>query len=114
MRMTTTYRCRRAPDEGGIRQLPEQELALKLRDLGRDPGQDVDATARASATATCSTAHRRWARKPRLLVVVMSPNWMQRPYCRKELETFAELRKKGGVPNVQERMIVVGKGHVDG
>ena len=43
----------------------------------------------------------------------MSHNWMQRPYCMKELEAFAELRKKSGVPNVEERMIVVGKGHVD-
>jgi hypothetical protein len=52
-------------------------------------------------------------RQAQLLVVVMSPNWMQRPYCRKELEAFTNLRMKAGLANVRERLIVVGKGHVD-
>jgi hypothetical protein len=52
-------------------------------------------------------------RQAQLLVVVMSPNWMQRPYCRKELDAFCELRRKAGVPNIRERMILVGKGHID-
>ncbi len=48
-----------------------------------------------------------------LLIVVMSANWMRRPYCQKELEAFCDFRKKAGVSNVRERMVVVGKGHVD-
>src|SRR5271166_6632241 len=52
-------------------------------------------------------------RRAELMVVVMSNNWMQRAYCRKELDAFVKLRKASGVPNVRERMIVVGKDHVD-
>jgi len=52
-------------------------------------------------------------RKAELMVVVLSNNWMQRAYCRKELDAFVKLRKESGVPNVRERIIVVGKDHVD-
>ena len=52
-------------------------------------------------------------KRAELLVVVMSPNWMQRPYCRKEFETFLSLRKAAGVTNSAARMLVVGKGYVD-
>jgi hypothetical protein len=38
---------------------------------------------------------------------------MQRPYCRKEFETFFSLRKAAGVANPATRMLVVGKGYVD-
>ena len=48
-----------------------------------------------------------------LLVVVMSNNWLSRPYCRKELDAFVEFRRAAGVENVAERIVVVGKGHVD-
>ena len=52
-------------------------------------------------------------RKADLMLVVMSRNWMERPYCRRELEAFISFRKKAGVSNVAERVIVVGKGYVD-
>ena len=48
-----------------------------------------------------------------LLVVVMSNNWLGRPYCRKELDAFVEFRRAAGIENVAERIVVVGKGHVD-
>jgi hypothetical protein len=48
-----------------------------------------------------------------LLVVVMSNNWLSRPYCRKELDAFVEFRRAAGIENVAERVVVVGKGHVD-
>lgn len=51
--------------------------------------------------------------KAQILLVVMSNNWLSRPYCRKELDEFVELRRAAGVDNVSERMVVVGKGHVD-
>ncbi len=38
---------------------------------------------------------------------------MQRPYCRKEFETFLSLRRAAGVANPVTRMLVVGKGYVD-
>jgi hypothetical protein len=52
-------------------------------------------------------------KKAQILVVVMSNNWLGRPYCRKELDQFAELTRAAGVDKVGERMVVVGKGHVD-
>ncbi len=47
------------------------------------------------------------------LIVVMSSNWLQRPYCRKEFDTFLNLRKAAGVANPASRMLLVGKGYVD-
>jgi hypothetical protein len=52
-------------------------------------------------------------KKAQILLVVMSNNWMERPYCRKELDAFVSLRRAAGIDNVAERMIVVGKGHVE-
>jgi len=52
-------------------------------------------------------------KKAEILVVVMSNNWLDRPYCRRELDDFVELRRAAGINNVAERMVVVGKGHVD-
>ena len=51
--------------------------------------------------------------KAQILLVVMSNNWLSRPYCRSELDEFTELRRAAGVENVGERIVVVGKGHVD-
>jgi TIR domain-containing protein len=44
------------------------------------------------------------------LLVVLSPNWMASKWCRRELDTFA---KYHGVEGVRERVVVVGKRHVD-
>ncbi len=46
------------------------------------------------------------------LLVVLSPNWMAREWCRNELEAFARYHDAGG-GDVRERIIVVGKRHVD-
>ena len=51
-------------------------------------------------------------RDAELLLVVMSNNWVRRPYCRKELDTFVQLRKEACV-DILERIIVVGKDPVD-
>ena len=52
-------------------------------------------------------------KKAQILVIVMSNNWLARPYCRKELDSFVELRRAAGMSNVADCTIVVGKGHVD-
>jgi TIR domain len=52
-------------------------------------------------------------KKAELLLVVMSKNWMQSPYCQKELEAFIAARKANGVAGVEERIIVIGKDHFD-
>lgn len=47
------------------------------------------------------------------LLVVMSPRWIVRPYCRKELDAFIALRKAAGVADPATRMLLIGKGYVD-
>ena len=42
-----------------------------------------------------------------LLVVVASRNWLDRPWCRKELDAFAEQRKQVADNDLRERIIVV-------
>jgi hypothetical protein len=46
------------------------------------------------------------------LLVVLSPNWLSREWCRRELETFARYRAAEGV-DARQRVIVVGKRFVD-
>lgn len=48
-----------------------------------------------------------------VLLVVLSKNWMASDYCAKELKAFAERWKSDGDSGVRERIVVVGKRHVD-
>jgi hypothetical protein len=48
-----------------------------------------------------------------ILIVFLSNNWIERPYCRKELDEFVELRRASGIENVAERLIVISKEFVD-
>lgn len=48
-----------------------------------------------------------------LLVVVLSKNWMARPYCLQELKSFAERWRAEGELGIRSRIVVVGKRHVD-
>jgi hypothetical protein len=100
-------------DEPGFVSFLYQMLQLKLRDLGATQAKIWLDHRRVSDGDQFDDVIDEGLKKAELLVVVMSPNWMKRPYCRKELDAFADLRKKSGLANVQERMIVVGKGHVD-
>jgi hypothetical protein len=100
-------------DEVGFVTFLYRMLDVKLRDLGATSAKIWLDRRRVSDGDLFDDVIDEGLRKAGLLVVVMSNNWMQRPYCMKELEAFAELRKKSGVSNVEERMIVVGKGHVD-
>ena len=100
-------------DETGFVTFLDKKLELKLRELGASRAKIWIDRKRISDGDLFDGAIDEGLRKAGLLLVVMSNNWMQRPYCQKELETFADLRRKSGVPNIQERMIVVGKGHVD-
>lgn len=100
-------------DEGGFVTFLNKMLEVKLRDLGVTRAKIWIDRKRVSDGDLFDGAIDDGLRKAELLLVVMSPNWMQRPYCRKELEAFVDLRKKSSLTNVQERVIVVGKGHVD-
>lgn len=46
------------------------------------------------------------------LLVILSPNWMARPWCQTELATFAKYRADEGL-SARERIILVGKRHID-
>lgn len=51
--------------------------------------------------------------KSSILLVVLSHNWMSRPFCRRELESFAQRWREEGEPGTRRRIIVVGKRHVE-
>src|SRR5262249_27082468 len=46
-----------------------------------------------------------------ILLVVLSPNWMQSEYCKRELTVFSD-RWKSEPNTLRERIVVVGKRHV--
>jgi hypothetical protein len=101
------------PDELGFVSFLDQQLCLKLRDLGARQANVWRDRHRISQGDQFADIIDDGLRRAELFVVVMSPNWLQRPYCRKEFETFLSLRKAAGVTNPATRMLVVGKGHVD-
>ena len=45
-------------------------------------------------------------------LVILSPNWLSRPFCRKELDLFAERWKSEGIERVKRQIILVNKGSV--
>jgi hypothetical protein len=102
-----------APDELGFVSFLDQQLRLKLRDLGVRQAKVWRDRRRIGQGDQFADVIDDGLSQAELLVVVMSPNWMQRPYCRKEFETFLELRKAAGITNPASRMLVVGKGNVD-
>ena len=99
-------------DERGFVTSLHRMLELKLRDLGARQTRIWRDVLRANSGDQFDVAND-GLRKADLMLVVMSRNWMERPYCRRELEAFISFRKKAGVSNVAERVIVVGKGYVD-
>jgi hypothetical protein len=100
-------------DEVGFVTFLDNMLQVKLRDLGATKARIWRDRRRVSQGDQFDDVIDDGLRQAEILLVVMSNNWMQRPYCRKELDSFVDLRRKNGILNVQERMIVVGKGHVD-
>jgi hypothetical protein len=101
------------PDELGFVSFLDQQLRLKLRDLGARQAKVWRDHRRIDEGDQFSDIIDNGLSQAELFVVVMSPNWMQRPYCRKEFETFLNLRKAAGVASPATRMLVVGKGYVD-
>jgi hypothetical protein len=83
------------PDEPGFVSFLDQQLRLKLRDLGARQANVWRDRRRISQGDQFADIIDDGLKRAELLVVVMSPNWMQRPYCRKEFETFLSLRRRG-------------------
>ena len=101
------------PDEPGFVSFLDQQLRLKLRDLGARQANVWRDRNRIDQGDQFADIIDDGLKRAELFVVVMSPNWMQRPYCRKEFETFLSLRKAAGIANPATRILVVGKGYVD-
>ena len=78
-------------DELGFVSFLDQQLRLKLRDLGARQANVWRDRRRISQGDQFADIIDDGLSQAELLVVVMSPNWMQRPYCRKEFEAFLEL-----------------------
>jgi hypothetical protein len=88
-------------------------LELKLRDLGARGATILRIHKRPDGGEQLNAQIVEALEMASLLIVVLSSNWMRSAYCRKELDAFLELRQAAGIDNVFERIIVVGKGHVD-
>ena len=72
------------------------------RDItGIDPGDQFDPRI---ADAIAASA---------ILLVVLSRNWMARPYCQRELKAFGERWSSEDELQIRRRVIFVGKRHVD-
>jgi hypothetical protein len=100
-------------DEKGFVTFLHEMLEKKLSDLGATRARIWRDRKRISDGDQFDGKIDDGLKRAQILVVVMSNNWLARPYCREELDSFIELQRANGISNVAERMIVVGKGHVD-
>ena len=98
------------PNEMGFVTFLDQQLRLKLRDLGAQQADIWRDRRRISQGDQFNDIIDDGLKKAEFLIVVMSPNWIQRPYCRKEFDSFLVMRKAAGVANPATRMLLVGKG----
>jgi hypothetical protein len=48
-----------------------------------------------------------------ILLAVLSPNWMSRPWCKQELDLFKERWRHEGEMRLKQRIVVACKSHVD-
>ena len=88
------------PDEPGFVSFLDQQLRLKLRDLGARQANVWRDRRRISQGDQFADIIDDGLKRAELLVVVMSPNWMQRPYCRKEFETFRSKERNHPIEKV--------------
>jgi hypothetical protein len=95
-------------EEGFVTYL-HRMLETKLRELGANQAKLWRDHKRFSNCDPYDVEIEDALKKSALLVVVMSRNWMSRPYCRKELNEFIRMRQSNDIANVEERMVVVGK-----
>lgn len=99
------------PDLKGFVTFFDDALRFKFKDLGPDRPQIWRDIKRISDGDQFSPEIDDALQEASLLIVVLSPNWMASRWCRKELDTFAKYHGADG--RVRERVVVVGKRHVD-
>jgi TIR domain len=96
-------------DEEGFVTYLHRKLETKLRELGASQAKLWRDHKRFSNGDPYDVEIEDALKKSALLIVVMSKNWINRPYCRKELNEFMRMRQADGVANIEERIVVVGK-----
>ena len=99
-------------DEEGFVSFLQRMLDVKLKDLGAQQAKLWRDSKRFSDGDPFDVEIEDALKKSALLIVVMSRNWLSRPYCKKELDDFIRYRQGAGVANVEERIVVVCKQYV--
>jgi len=98
------------PDRKGFVTFLDEALRYEFRDLGPKRPKVWRDTKRIADGAQFTPEIEEALKKASVLLVILSPNWMASTWCKRELETFA---KYHGPDNVCERIVVVGKHHID-
>jgi TIR domain len=99
-------------EEEGFVSFLQRMLEVKLKDLGSQESKLWRDAKRFGSGDPYDVEIEDALKKSALLLVVMSKNWLSRPYCRKELDDFIRFRQNNGVQNFEERIVVVGKQYV--
>lgn len=88
----------------------ENAIRYEFKDLGPDRPTTWRDTKRIESGDQFLPEIEEALKSASILLVVLSPNWLASKYCRAELESFA---KYHGPDGLRERVVVVGKRHVD-
>jgi TIR domain len=88
----------------------DEAIRYEFRNLGPERPSIWRDTRRISDSAQFTPEIEEALKDASFLLVVLSPNWMARPWCRRELDTFA---KYHGPDGIRERIFVVSKRHVE-
>lgn len=98
-------------DEEGFVSFLQRMLEIKLKDLGSQEAKLWRDAKRFSNGDPYDVEIEDALKKSALLIVVLSRNWLKRPYCLKEFNEFVRLRSSEKIA-VEERIVVVSKQYV--
>jgi hypothetical protein len=98
------------PDRKGFVTFLDESMRYEFRDLGPDRPSVWRDTKRISLGDQFTPEIEETLRKTKLLVVILSPNWMASRWCNLELDTFAKLH---GPEGLRERIVLVNKRYID-
>ena len=99
------------PDAKGFVTFLHEQLAFELRRIGAPWPKIWRDTKRIENADQFEPRIERAISDSSILLVVLSKNWISRPYCVSELESFAERWKADG--GLRERIVVAAKREVD-
>ena len=99
------------PDAKGFVTFLHEQLAFELRRIGAPWPKIWRDTKRIENADQFEPRIEQAISDSSILLVVLSKNWISRPYCVRELESFAERWKADG--GLRERIVVAAKREVD-